>query len=245
MVGCHIAPERAAARMSRGGCTVLFISGAPGVGCTSVALNVGIGLSRHGIRTILIDANAPAREINRSPRVRPHPAGRFGIEEALLLGPYGLRVLSAARDLAPDPRASGPALPALAAAVVLLRLFCDVLLVESGTAPAGGQAALAAHADRVVLVTTPAAAHLAASYIALKVALTFGRGAEAGVVVNAAANVADADQRFERLATTVRRFLGRELADLGFVPFDSHVAAAAGRHTPVTVASPDCPRCRQ
>jgi flagellar biosynthesis protein FlhG len=64
------------------------------------------------------------------------------------------------------------------------------------------------------------------------------------LVVNQAASHAEGMETFHRISHVARKFLGRELALGGVIPFDEAVGESVTRRTPVVLTNPDSPAAR-
>src|SRR5690349_17706369 len=104
-----LAPHsESAANPSRGprtGLTTLVISGGrPGVGATTIALQLATALAREAQRTVLIDADPFAADIaircehSAALGIGEVLAGRKTIHEVLQLGPAGMQILAGAAN---------------------------------------------------------------------------------------------------------------------------------------------------
>jgi len=234
---------------------VLVVAGGKGgVGKSNFALNLGIQLSRLGLRTILLDADFGHANVDILLGIAPQ-RGLVGlldrsraVEDLLSEGPEGLWVICGisgmrqARSVCEtDPlhgteRISVPTLGAL----LRLRRSCEVLVVDCSADVTGAAATFALACDRLILITTPEPTAVADSYATLKLLFQRGFCARAGVVVNMAARASDAVDAVRRLQRVAEQFLGLSLENLGFVPLDRHVAKAVREQEPFTTRYPRC-----
>ncbi|MFQ5807129.1 MAG: P-loop NTPase [Phycisphaerae bacterium] len=225
---------------------VVVASGKGGVGKTNLALNLGIQLSRHGARTILLDADFGHANVdillNISPRADLADLRKpvRSVQKLLTDGPAGLRVLCGISGLRHEPGVckSDPAL--YVEALGRLGRACDVLIVDCGAGATGAAASFALACDRLILVTTPEPAAVADSYATLKLLYQRGFCARAAVVVNMTQQQAEAIDTVRRLQRVAVQFLGLSLEYLGYVPFDRHVIAAVRQREPFVMRYPRC-----
>src|SRR5207249_2569842 len=79
---------------------LVFSGGKPGVGATTLTVNLAVALASDAQRVVLIDADLYRADIAARCRLPDGPGigdvltGRKGIHEALQLGPGGLQVLT-------------------------------------------------------------------------------------------------------------------------------------------------------
>jgi pilus assembly protein CpaE len=165
----------AAAGEPRRGSVVAFLGAKGGVGATTLAANVGVGLARAGTRAVLAELAPfrgtaatllglpPRRQVDRLPLARPEVLTVRMVEDTLLDHPSGLRLLvGPGGDREPPPAAGAAAL------VDGLRQLAQVVVADlGGITDAFAQAALRqAHQVWVVTEPEPAAAERAGAVIA-------------------------------------------------------------------------------
>jgi flagellar biosynthesis protein FlhG len=223
---------------------IAVTSGKGGVGKTNLALNLGIQLARHAVRTILLDADFGHANVDILLNVAPqtdlvgllNPA--CSLPELLIDGPEGLRILCGVSALRHEWRIceSDPAV--YVEALGSLRRACDVVLVDCGVGMTEAAASFALACDRLILVTTPEPTAVADSYATLKLLYQRGFCARAAVVVNMTRGQADAVDAARRLQRVAEQFLGLSLENLGSVPFDRHVVAAVRQREPFATRYP-------
>ncbi len=207
------------------GHVVLFTSGQPGVGSTTLALNAGL----------LLAQRQPPRSATAS-----HSEVLLQIATpALPFDPRGF-ALRGLRLLTPDRRdgdhGNGHGEPP-----ATTRLGHRWLLVDCSPGLSPQLRSLGAQADLLVLVVTPEPAALADGYGLLKLLARDRPWPRTGVVVNMAASRSEAESVAGRLIRTAQRFLGRSVERLGYVPLDPHVSRAARGEVPLSLRFPRCP----
>ena len=224
-----------------------IVSGKGGVGKTNLALNLGIQLSRYGQRVIFVDADLGLANadilLNVSPigDVSDLLAGEHSVEQLLVDGPEGLRVVCGVSGLARNgtPCEFDPG--HCARAVQRLKQICDQLILDCGAGINPIIEAFADASDLLVLTTTPEPTALTDAYALLKMLHQRGVLGRVGAVVNMVRSERAAEDAFMRLRDVTAHFLGLELAELGYVPFDQHVMSAVQDRVPVSVRHPRCP----
>lgn len=228
--------------------SLAITSGKGGVGKSCVALNLAVSLARCQQQVLLVDADLglgnQAILLGQSPErtLEEVLSGRCPIEAALLEGPEGVVVLPAASQLLPWRPAA-----LTAAGLAPLRSFearFDFVLVDTGAGLAPKVLDFAAAADQLLLLTTPEATAIADAYALLKVLLQRRPDLGPGLLVNMADSAAEAAELQERFAEMVRRFLGAEIDNWGYIPLDRYVREAAKRQIPFTLATPPPPAAK-
>jgi flagellar biosynthesis protein FlhG len=225
---------------------VVIVSGKGGVGKSNLAVNLGIQLSRSGLRVVLVDADLGLANadilLNLSSLgdVSDLLDDRIPLDNLLVNGPEGLRVVCGVSGLTRRGQACDLDPLRCVRAVERLNQACDVLLIDcaAGVAPLVSGFALAG--DRLILATTPEPTALTDAYATLKMLHNRGFSGRAGLIVNMARSRAEAEGVARRLQRAADRFLGLSLEDLGYVVFDRHVLAAVRERAPVIVRYPHC-----
>jgi len=100
---------------------------------------------------------------------------------------------------------------------------------------------LAADSDDVVVVMTPDPAALTDAYAFIKLALKRTGGRAPSLLVNMAANAAEAKRTAEALTHSAQTFLKASPAFLGFVPTDMRVVECLRRQSSLWQSYPHCP----
>ncbi len=111
-------------------------------------------------------------------------------------------------------------------------------LVDAGAGISVQTVALAAACDRVLIVTTPDVTALTDAYAFLKVLLQRDPDCTPLLVVNRAVSESEAAGIAERLRGAARKFLGRDVRCLGWLPEDRAVSRSVNARAPVVRREP-------
>ncbi len=238
-----------AAGTSRGsltGHTTLVISGGrPGVGATTVALQLATALAREAQRITLIDADPFAADIafrcehSGALGIGDVLSGRKTIHEVLQLGPAGMQILAGAANQQTRDSMNGRAIARLLKQMRSLAPHADWLIVDAGNQPSELAAQLWAAGDRLLVVTSPDAVAVMDTYALIKTLLS--RQAlrhSPALIVNQAANEAVAADVHRRIDQSCRRFLGLAIEFAGWLPVDPKIklaVIAAAALTPAVI----------
>ena len=241
---------RAAGRLARQARVVTVTSGKGGVGKTHLSVNLGIALTRHGLRVVLVDADLGLANVDIVLGVHPALnimdllyAGRT-VEEVLVTAPGGLHVLpggSGMYELASLPPAD---LARLLQEIERLDSRFDIILIDTGAGLDEHVINFALASDEVVVVTTTEPTALTDAYAVIKVIALRGATPHLRVIVNMAPDVQEGEATFRRLQSATQRFLGLTPELLGVVPRDEAVYRAVQQQVPFVLASPHVPASR-
>lgn len=246
------APRRAAR-------LIAVASGKGGVGKTTVAVNLAIALAARGVRTALLDADFGTANadllLGLSPSARldhvfaadtPHwnDAAPRRLREIAIPAPGNFLLVPGAAgvarmsDLAPAQRA------AILAAIADLDACADLVIADLGAGAGPDVTTFLAAADLALIITTPEPTAIADAYALIKCALSrhpdapLARADRLALVVNQAADAAEAARVGDRIDAVCRRFLGVPCAKAAFIAHDPRVAEAVRARTPLLLRSP-------
>ena len=237
--------SKALSASNANGQTVAITSGKGGVGKSNVALNLAIALAQAEKSVLVMDLNGGVGNIEllcglNSPWNLSHViAGAMSLEEILVAGPEGVKILPAAGSLG-DSLPESPGLEAAFQQLANFQRRFQFTILDLGTGMQRLLSRFVTALDSAIVVTTAEPTSLAEAYAWIKTFPSAGpRTWE--VLINQAASATQAETIFQRLSHTTRAFLQRELAFAGWIPHDHHVAKAVLERTPFLVEHPYCP----
>ena len=246
-----------AARGSSAGRTrppfVLVTGGKGGVGKTTVAANLGVALGKAGADPVMVDLDFGLANLDLVLGVEPSENvesffnGERRLEDCLVPVPAGGRVLAAGSGSyemgRPDPARRTRLRDALD------RTRAGVVI---GDSPAGiGDDVLdfAAHAERVLVVTTPEPAAFTDAFGVIKAVDAFATDAgrevpTPEVFVNFASDAREAQTVASKLAALCERFLARSPRFVGWMPRSRAVLRGVIDQRPIVDGDPSTPPAR-
>ena len=222
---------------------VVATGGRPGVGVTTIAVNLAVELARRQYRTVLVDAD-----------LQPgHTSAAWGLEErytiadvlsvwrtvneALQTREHGLRVLPGVRPRDRPPVASDVAQERLISQLQQLGGQVDLIVVDSGCGFSHLTRRFWRVADMVLVVTTPDAESVIDAYASIKLLGEPDGSTPVYSLVNMARGRREASQARSRLIQACRRFLGIEIEAAGHVHRAGWLEAAESANRPVGIGS--------
>jgi flagellar biosynthesis protein FlhG len=230
---------------------ILAVAGSKGgVGKSSLIVNVAVALARWGRKILLVDGDLALANLDVLLGLAPAYtieqllSGEASLEEVLVEGPAGIRILPAASGI---PELAGVDMARrarLLGALVEASRLVDDTLVDTGPGLAETTLGLQLAAAKILLVTTPEPTSLVDAYATLKVLWSADPDKSIDLVINAADGDEDAAAAFEQIARISRHFLGRAPTLLGVVYRDAKVAEAVRCQRPLLELFPDSPAAR-
>lgn len=223
---------------------IAVTSGKGGVGKTNVTVNLGAALSELGQRVLLLDADFGLANIDVMLGLRPTHnlyhvlKGERALEDILLNGPCGMKVVPAASGVAEMANLSDIEYGGLIRAFSDLGESIDVLLVDTAAGISSGVASICRAAQDVLVVVCDEPASITDAYALIKVmSRDYGLN-RFRVLANMVHQASEGRQLFEKLARVAEKFLDVTLDYVGIMPFDESVRKAVQKQKSVVEAFP-------
>lgn len=225
--------------------TYAVASGKGGVGKTNVTLNLSIALREAGREVLIVDADLGLGNLNVLMGMQPRFTlgdilqGACSLEEALLPGPGGVRILAA------DSGVEAFTSLSTAEKMRIFSLFhrcgrhADILLVDTASGISSNVLFFAGFAHQVLLVATPEPTSITDAYATMKV-LNRTNGERAFLVlVNQVKSAEQGREVYETLRKASEHFLAIRPAYAGCVFADRNVPRSVVGQKPVLQLYPD------
>ena len=219
---------------------IAVTSGKGGVGKSNIVVNLGLALSRQGLKVLLIDADLGLANLDillgltPSYTIQDLLAHRQPLAEVMAEGPEGLKIL---------PASSG--IPELAELDEYQKMFLlneldnysetlDVVLIDTGAGISRNVLFFNLAAQERIVVANNEPTSITDAYALIKVLSTKYKKETFSILINSAQNGQEAKEAFRKISMTVDRFLGSISLDyLGYVPFDQKLPLAVKHQRPV------------
>jgi flagellar biosynthesis protein FlhG len=197
-----------------------------GLGTTTAAALLGRALVEQGARVVLIDADLQQRDLARAcgitvPASYRAKVARQDIHEALLPLPGGLQIVPGVWEDAARPLER--ILQQLLQQFQQLGRHADLLVLDLGAVDAQILQSWREAVETFLLVTTPASSAVMDSYTLIKQSLAYRAGQGIELLVNKAADRAEALDVFGRVDRSCQRFLGFGVQLAGHLPAEAKV----------------------
>lgn len=229
---------------SRGARVITVTSGKGGVGKTNLTVNLGIALSRLGLRVVILDVDFGLANIDVLFGVVPHHTlvdlfrDDRSIFDVLTNGPENVKFLSGGSGVEELVRLDNRQLKRFVANIGLLDKLYDVILIDTGAGLSRNVMSFIMAADEVLLVTTPEPTAVTDAYALVKMVSRRDLKKPIRVLVNKAESKQEADDIMTRLATVSEKFLSLKLLKLGYILYDESVVRAVKQQKPFLIGFP-------
>ncbi|HEQ60634.1 MAG TPA: MinD/ParA family protein [Firmicutes bacterium] len=257
---------KAMAETERKARLIAITSGKGGVGKTSIAGNLAIELALHGKRVVVFDADLSLANIDVLLGLRPRfnlnhvISGERTLEEVVVQGPHGVRIIPASSGVQGLANLSREALNRLTGQFSGLERDCDFLLMDTAAGISDNVLSFVHAADEILIVTTPEPTAYTDAYAMIKViceqqawsgvegrrhpqaALEDGTLGPArgtiGLVINMAQSRREAQNAASGIILISRQFLQVGVKDYGYILRDPEVPRATRRQEAFTLFNP-------
>ncbi len=235
---------------------IAITSGKGGVGKTCLAANLGWALAQAGRRVLVLDTDLGLANLdimlNLNPTATLHDVivGAHRLEEVILEGPGGLRILPAGSGMADYSRLTSGLQERLPDIIETLGRDHDYLLLDAGAGISDVVLYIASLAEEVLVVATPEPTSLADAYAAIKVMAVQQNRTLFSLVMNQVPKDRDGQALVDQLQQVADRFirdgLGRpvSLACLGTVPADPAVERSVCKRQLLAACDPEASAAR-
>lgn len=218
---------------------VLAVTGGKGgVGKTLTTANLGLCLSRLGMRTLLIDGDFGLANLDvvlnlRAPFTLDDVlAGERYLHDIIIDGPEGLRVVPAGSGLLKVSELSRAHKILLMDQLESLDEEFDIVIIDTPAGISQNVQYWTASAVEVVVVVTPEPASMADAYATMKVLSQTTHQSRFRMIANMVRSDAEGLMVYEKMATIAEEHLRIGVDFLGSIPFDETVRTAVRERVP-------------
>lgn len=225
-------------------------SGKGGVGKSSIAVNLGLSLVKTGARVCILDADTGLANVNILLGLQPEWRlehvlfGARTIEEVLLEGPLGLKVIPGATGISECVTLHPRQQLRLTRELGRIEHDFDYLLLDTAAGIGDTTLDFVSAAHQTLLVITPEPTSLTDAFSLVKLMSRRRRGMVYQVVVNMCASANEARQIFHRFSAAVEKYIGLRVRLLGFIQRDESLRSAVTLQSPVALFPDNDPSSR-
>lgn len=228
---------------------VSISSGKGGTGKSVLTSNLGVLLAGSS-RVTILDADLGLANIhilyNLMPRYNASHviSGEQPLDGIMIRGPRGVNVIPGGSGIPELASLTRRMFGSFVDGIAALDRSTDLLLIDTPSGIDAQSLIFLLASDQVLVVTTDDITAMTDAYAVIKTVLTRKPDASVALIVNQARSYADGMDTFQKMAHVARKFLGRELALGGIVPFDETVERSVEARVPVAISHPACPAAR-
>ena len=222
-------------------------SGKGGVGKTNIAVNLGVALAQRGRQTALLDADMGLANVDILLGLQPQYnlshviAGQRSLDEILVEGPAGLKIVPAASGIQQMAELSPMEQAGLIRAFSELQVPLEVLIVDTAAGISGTVVNFARACQEIVVVVCDEPTSLTDAYAFIKLLSRDYGLYRFQILCNQVRSNGQGRQLFAKLCRVTERYLDVSLSYFGAVPHDDKVRQAVQLQRPVVTAFPGCP----
>jgi flagellar biosynthesis protein FlhG len=223
---------------------LVVASGKGGVGKSTVALNLGIALSRQNKRVVVVDGDLGLANLDTMLGVRPKKTLwhyiNTGVElsEILVKDAFGIDLLPGGSGLEDLANLSPAQTDRFISALENIESESDYIIIDTGAGINHRVITFAAAADRVILVAAPESTSILDAYGLIKVTCHHHTGQKFKVVMCRVQDGYEAKRHFDALAGVTVKYTDAMLELAGYIPNDESVKASVNQHQPLLVLYP-------
>ncbi len=201
-------------------------SGKGGVGKTAVVSNIAVSLAKQGKKVLIIDADLGLANVDVVLGLSPPYnlnhffSGERTLEEVLVEGPFGLKILPAGSGVQQYTRLDGQLKMRLIDALDSLDEHFDVVLIDTEAGISDNVTYFNVAAQDILVVTTPEPTAITDAYALMKLLSTQYHQKKFLLAVNSVRGADEGLDVFEKLTMVSGRYLDIFLDYLGCIPFD-------------------------
>ena len=228
---------------------ITVLSGAPGDGKTTVAINLAAALGRAGRDALLLDSSPDGRgacarlgfDAPVTLAGRERGEGALALDELLLNHAVGVQLLPVGASLERFATLSDAGRARLDAALAEWSSVADVVLLDTESGADATRLPLSLAAADLLLVVTPEPDSIKGAYALVKRLRQRFDKRTFHLLLNRARDGAQATAVAANLAATAARFLDVRIEHLGTLPDDARIGEAARLRRAVVEAFPEAP----
>jgi len=229
---------------------VAVTSGKGGVGKTNIVINTGIALAKMDYKVMIFDADLGLANVDvllgLTPRynMRHVLAGQRSLEEIIIDGPMGVKILPAASGFDEITSLGEDQRLALLSHFENYQEDIDILLIDTGAGIGQNVMYFSSVARQIMVVATSEPTSITDAYAVMKVLATRYGEKQFTLLVNNVGNENTAKGVYQNLADVAERFLNISIDYAGFIPNDPNFRKAVSRQKPLLELFPEATSAR-
>ena len=218
-------------------------SGKGGVGKTNFTVNLGIALAKLGKKVTIIDADLGLANVdvmfgivtkyNLSNVIK----GEVTVQDSIVKGPYDINIISGGSGIMDLIDLDTNQLEKLIHTLSYFNNISDYILIDTGAGLSKSVLSFVDAASDIVLVITPDPTSITDAYALIKNIVKDDQK-KIKLIINRIESNEEGDEVFNKLDQAVKKFLNRELENLGYIFEDNNLKRAVRKQIPLMEAYP-------
>lgn len=225
---------------------IAVTSGKGGVGKTNVSVNVATALAMNGREVLLLDADLGLANIDvllglqTSDNLSHVIKGERSLEEIIVTGPAGIRIIPAASGVKEMVELSHVQHAGVIRAFSELSFNPDVLLIDTAAGISDSVITFSRAAHEVLVVVCDEPASITDAYAMIKLLNRDHDLYRFRILANMVHSTQEGIELYKKLVKVTDRFLDVALNYIGAVPYDEYLRKAIQKQRSVVDAYPRC-----
>lgn len=223
---------------------ITVTGGKGGIGKTNISANLAIAMSMLGRRVMLLDADLGLANIDVLLGLQPSHSladvvsGARRLEEVIVIGPAGIRVIPGASGLSSMANLTPAQHAGIVHAFSELTEDLDALIVDTAAGLSESVLRFCEAGNEVLVVVCDEPTSITDAYALIKVLSTERGVSRFRIITNMTHQGGDGRHLFEKLLRVTERFLQVTLDHAGSIPYDDRVWRAVQLQTPFVTSFP-------
>jgi flagellar biosynthesis protein FlhG len=223
---------------------VTVTSGKGGVGKSNFTLNFALGLMERGQKVVIFDVDLGLANLDVLMGISPKKHLLHLLEpnrtiwDILENGPNGLEFIAGGSGFTQILQFDDEKLDTLFSRLEELQGYADTVFLDTGAGISKESLRFMLSSDEVLLVTTPEPTAITDAYAVIKMIHSKNPNTPIRLVINRVGSAQEGKNTADKLSLVAKRFLGMEIATLGFVPDDAAVSKAVKQQKPFFLTYP-------
>jgi flagellar biosynthesis protein FlhG len=231
--------------------TVTVTSGKGGVGKTNIVLNLAIAMADAGRKVLILDADLGLGNLDVLLGIRhTYTLGdilrqRCSLEEALIEGPRGTRILPAESGGEELTRLNTGQKMHVFALLHRLHQEADTILIDTASGISSNVLFFSSFADQTLLIATPEPTSITDAYATMKVLARTPGEQDFQLMINQVTSEQQGREVYQTLCRAAEHFLRIRPGCAGFVSKDPNLPRAVSLQRPLMELQPESRACRE
>lgn len=224
---------------------IAVTSGKGGVGKTSVTVNMAASLIKDGKKVLIIDADLGLSNVEillgmaPSATLRDLIKNKKEINDIIINGPFDIDFISGGNGFLELIELSNVELDEIIAKFQILDEMYDIILVDTGAGISKNVISFLQISDDVIVVTTPEPTAMTDAYSIIKILNEKKEDAKISIVINRVKNGTEYMHASNIITSTAKKFLKKEVKDMGYLIEDSVVRDTIFKKVPFVLYYPE------